>query len=127
MELVKGAGLHVKQMGNTVTKCLALDSAIQLLGFFAAYNLRTEKFFDITGSFTFVLLLVYSLVCSGRFYPRQVIQSGLVATWAARLGLFLLLRVLRDGKDSRFNKVRGNWKKFLLFWSVQGERSLSEG
>lgn len=107
-------------MGNVLGKAAALDIAIQWLMFLPAYYFRTEKFFDITGSVTFLLLLLYTLKNGGRFFPRQVIQSGLVGTWAARLGLFLLFRILRDGKDGRFDKVKGNPKRFLLYWTMQG-------
>ena len=109
-------------MGNVLAKAAAVDMSIQWIMFLLAYYLRTEKFFDITGSATFILLLLLTLKNGGRFFPRQVIQSGLVGTWAARLGLFLLFRVLRDGKDGRFDKVKGNPSKFLLFWTVQGRK-----
>ena len=107
-------------MGNVLTKAAAMNIAIQWFMFLLTYYNRTEKFFDITWSVTFVLLLLYTLKSGGRFFPRQVIQSGLVGTWAARLGLFLLFRILRDGKDARFNKVKENPKLFLFYWTVQG-------
>ena len=107
-------------MGNHLTKTLAIDVTIQLVGWIIASKLQTEKFFDTTGSSTIILLVVESLISNGRFFPRQVIQSGMVSMWAVRLGLFLLSRILRDGKDARFDKVRGNPKLFLLFWGVQG-------
>ena len=37
-----------------------------------------------------------------------------------RLGAFLFSRVLKDGKDSRFDKVRGNPKLFWIYWTIQG-------
>ena len=108
-------------MGNVLAKAAALDIAIQWLMFLPAYYYQTERFFDITGSATFILLLLYTLKNSGRFFPRQVIQSGLVGTWAARLGLFLFFRILRDGRDVRFDKVKGNPKRFLFYWTIQGK------
>ena len=50
----------------------------------------------------------------------QVVQSGCVAMWAARLGLFLFYRVMKDGHDRRFNRVRENPKRFFFFWTMQG-------
>ncbi len=44
----------------------------------------------------------------------------MVLAWATRLGLFLLVRVLRDGGDRRFDGVRDNPTKLLLFWTLQG-------
>ena len=107
-------------MGNFVSRAAVVDFALQWGLFLIANYLKTEKFYDLAGSSTFVLLIVQSLVNGGKFFPRQVIQSGLVCTWAARLGLFLFFRVLKAGRDSRFDKVRGNPKRFFLYWTVQG-------
>ena len=111
-------------MGNTLVKAAAIDFLLQWGLFLIAAYLRTEKFFDLAGSFTFVLLAVQSLINTRRFFPRQVIQSSLVSTWAVRLGLFLFFRVLKEGHDSRFNRVRGNPTRFFIYWTVQGEFAL---
>lgn len=107
-------------MGNVLGKAAVVDLVIQWGMFLIAAYLGTEKFFNATGSVTFIVLLLQSLLRSRRFFPRQVIQSGMVSTWASRLGLFLVTRVLRDGRDSRFNRVRDNPKKFFVYWTVQG-------
>ena len=107
-------------MGNVLGKAAAVDFAIQWGMFLLAAYFKTEKFFDATGSATFLVLMVQSLLHARRFFPRQVVQSGLVATWATRLGLFLATRVLRDGRDSRFNRVRDNPRRFFIYWTVQG-------
>lgn len=109
-------------MGNALTKAAAIDASIQLVGWILASKLQTEKFFDAFGCSTFIVLSVYSLIKNGTFFPRQLIQSNLVSIWAVRLGMFLVCRVLRDGKDVRFNKVRGNVKMFFMFWAVQGRK-----
>jgi steroid 5-alpha reductase family enzyme len=45
---------------------------------------------------------------------RQVVLSAAVTFWAARLGSFLFKRITADeGKDSRFDEIRGNPAKFL--------------
>ncbi len=107
-------------MGNALVKAAATDLAIQWGCFLVAAYFKTEKFYDLAGSATFIVLLLQSLSSNGRFFPRQVIQSGLVSTWAARLGLFLFLRVLKDGQDRRFARVRDNPRRFLFYWTVQG-------
>ena len=111
-------------MGNVLTRSLAIDFSIQWLLFLIAAYLRTEKFYDLAGTSTFTILALQSLLTASRFFPRQVIQTCLVSTWAVRLGLFLFIRVMQAGKDSRFNKVRGNPKLFLLYWTVQGMHKL---
>ena len=110
-------------MGNVLTKAALTDFLIQWGSFVVAAYLQTERFYDATGSLTFVILLLQSLLQTRTFYPRQVIQSGLVTVWAARLGMFLVTRILRrDGQDSRFNRVRNNPKRFFFYWTVQGMR-----
>ena len=112
-------------MGNVLTKTALTDFLIQWVSFVVAAYLRTEQFYDATGSLTFVILLLQSLLQTRTFYPRQVIQSGMVTVWAARLGMFLVTRILRDGHDSRFNRVRNNPKRFFFYWTVQGMRGIS--
>lgn len=108
-------------MGNALTKAALLDFAIQAVGCAIALKFQTEKFYDATGSLTFIVLILQSLMNGGTFFPRQMIQSSLVSVWAVRLGLFLFVRVLRDAKDGRFDKVRTNPRLFITFWFVQGE------
>ena len=107
-------------MGNVFTKSLLINFSIQWLLFLIAAYLRTEKFYDLAGTSTFIVLALQSLLTASRFFPRQVIQTCLVSTWAVRLGLFLFVRVMQAGKDSRFNKVRGNPKLFWIYWTIQG-------
>jgi len=51
---------------------------------------------------------------------RQFIQSHMVMAWASRLGLFLFVRVLKEGGDKRFDAVRDKPMKFLVYWTIQG-------
>ncbi|KAJ7317867.1 hypothetical protein JRQ81_004029 [Phrynocephalus forsythii] len=53
-------------------------------------------------------------------HPRQQVQTGLVTIWGLRLGLFLFLRILKEGHDRRFNGVRENPTIFFLYWTMQG-------
>lgn len=56
---------------------------------------------------------------------RQSIQSLLVLAWATRLGTFLLTRVMRAGKDKRFDKARNDPKLLLVYWTMQGTLEFS--
>ena len=40
--------------------------------------------------------------------------------WAFRLGSYLFTRILKDGKDKRFDNVRDNPLRFFSFWTIQG-------
>ena len=43
----------------------------------------------------------------------------MLMVWAARLAGFLLLRILRSGKDDRFDNMRDKFLPFLGFWCFQ--------
>ncbi|GFY60253.1 hypothetical protein TNIN_500111 [Trichonephila inaurata madagascariensis] len=97
-----------------------VDFGIQFSVFIVSAFLKTEKFYDLTGSLTFIVL---SHLCT-KWIPerslRQQIQSGMILTWAVRLGTFLFIRVLKSGKDRRFDKCRDNPKLFFVYWTMQG-------
>lgn len=38
-----------------------------------------------------------------------------------RLGLFLFTRILKDGKDKRFDKAKNSPLTFMIFWTIQGK------
>ncbi|GAB1610245.1 uncharacterized protein LOC115225879 [Argonauta hians] len=101
-------------------KLAALDFGIQWIGWLVSSFLKTEKFFDLTGSATFIILATSSLTWKRPVFLRQKIHSGFVCVWAARLGLFLVNRVLKAGSDSRFDKVRSRPSKFFVYWTLQG-------
>ncbi|EDO44484.1 predicted protein [Nematostella vectensis] len=96
------------------------DFGIQWVLWAFASAFRTEKFYDLAGSATYIFLAWQTLLSSGKFNFRQLVQTGCVTAWGLRLGSFLFARVLRDGRDSRFDKVRDNPKVFFIYWSIQG-------
>lgn len=64
------------------------------------------------GSLTYIGTMIASRSTSSAREGRQLVATLLVMTWALRLGMFLFDRVIRVGKDSRFDKVKD---KPLLF------------
>eukprot|EP00128_Syssomonas_multiformis_P006237 Colp12_sorted_trinity150504_noHs@750 len=44
----------------------------------------------------------------------------MVLLWAFRLGSFLFTRILKDGRDTRFEKIKPNPVRFLVAWTIQG-------
>ena len=83
--------------------CAIIAFAIQWLAFIPAYLFRTEKFFDLTGSLTYITIVGLAIVAAGGWEPRSLILAALVLAWAVRLGSFLFARVLQSGGDSRFD------------------------
>ncbi|XP_060677062.1 uncharacterized protein si:ch211-210c8.6 isoform X2 [Hemiscyllium ocellatum] len=106
-------------MGSILVKCAMIDLTIQWVLWAAASILQTEKFYDLAGSGTFIFLTHLSYRWNGTSYHRQKIQSTLVTVWGLRLGLFLFLRVLKEGRDRRFNEVRTSPKLFFVYWTLQ--------
>jgi len=90
-----------------------------------ALPFNSEKFFDATGSCTYLVLAVGALVKVGLEIgfrsPRQIVNPVLVMVWCIRLGSYLLARIMRDGKDSRFDEFKKNWLRFLGVWTIQAD------
>ncbi|CAB4032906.1 Delta(14)-sterol reductase [Paramuricea clavata] len=115
-----GSYLSLEMFNSPYARAAILDMGIQWILCAISTILKTEKFYDLAGSSTFIYLTWQVLSWSRQFNTRQVIQSSCITAWAVRLGLFLFTRVLREGGDSRFNKVRDKPSMMLLFWTIQG-------
>ncbi|MDK2980840.1 MAG: hypothetical protein PWQ55_1187 [Chloroflexota bacterium] len=99
---------------------VGLAFVIQWIAFIPAFLFQTEKFYDLTGSLTYIIVTLAALVLSGSIDARSYILAGMVVVWALRLGTFLFRRILRSGKDDRFDAIKSNFLRFLLTWTMQG-------
>ncbi|GMF29663.1 unnamed protein product [Phytophthora lilii] len=99
--------------------CLGVTVFMQCSFFAVAYTCQFDKVTDLAGSLNFAVLAVLSLVVQGVYDTRAVVVTCLQVAWALRLGSFLLLRVLRRGKDERFDEMRANCMAFFGFWVFQ--------
>lgn len=99
--------------------CVVLAFLIQWLVFIPAYLKQSEKFFDITGSLTYIALVLLAGFLSGLTDARSYLVMLLVLVWAGRLGLFLFTRVHRAGKDVRFDEIKSSFLRFLQTWTLQ--------
>jgi steroid 5-alpha reductase family enzyme len=99
---------------------VALAFLIQWLGFLAAYALQTETFYDLTGSVTYISITVLSVLLSRTIDDRSALLMTTVLVWATRLGTFLFGRIMKSGKDERFDEIKVSFLRFLLTWTVQG-------
>lgn len=123
-----GAGLALAggQGGQAVggvpvfTVAVAAAFVVQWLAFVPSYLARTERFFDLTGSLTYIVVTLGVLILSGGWDARRVLLASLVLVWAARLGSFLFQRVSRSGADDRFDEIKGSFPRFLGVWTIQG-------
>lgn len=97
-----------------------LAFAIQWLMFVPSWIFHTEKYFDLTGSLTYITLALLAIFLFGNDDPRTMLLGLLVIIWAVRLGLFLFGRVSQAGEDRRFRKIKQSFPLLLMVWSLQG-------
>jgi steroid 5-alpha reductase family enzyme len=99
---------------------VGLAFLIQWLAFIPAHLQQTEKFFDITGSLTYISVTILATLLSPQVDGRSFLLAALVVIWAGRLGTFLFRRVHKAGKDSRFDEIKTSFFRFLMTWTLQG-------
>jgi len=93
---------------------------VQWLGFGVAWTLKTERYYDLTGSLTYlvVVMLAWRLGQPASWGANLLFVA--VAVWATRLGSFLFLRVIEVGEDQRFRHIKVSAPRFLMAWTLQG-------
>jgi steroid 5-alpha reductase family enzyme len=98
---------------------LLVTVAYQLIGFSIAFSFKFDKLTDFMGGTNFVWLAIFTLAMSGTSNARQIVTSIFIMLWGARLSAFLLFRILKTGKDDRFDDKRDKFFPFLGFWVFQ--------
>jgi steroid 5-alpha reductase family enzyme len=99
--------------------CVAIAFAAQWMVFIPSFLGRTERFYDLTGSLTYVGVTALAVVLASDLDARSLLLAGMVVVWAARLGVFLVSRIRRAGHDDRFDAIKVSFTRFLLAWTVQ--------
>ncbi len=119
-------GFAGSQGSNTVGDSLAVFAVCAILSFVInwaayvpSYLNRTEKFYDITGTITYLSVTIVALALSTDLDARAIIAAAMVAVWAIRLGTYLFTRIRKDGKDGRFDKIKTDPLRLLMTWSLQ--------
>ena len=100
--------------------CVALAFVLQWAAFVPAWLWRTERYFDLAGSGTFLTLIILAASARGAPDPRSLAIAAMVAIWALRLGAFLFGRIRRQGFDRRFDRIKRDAARFFLTWTLQG-------
>ena len=108
---------------EVIQKAVLIAFLIQWILFVPAFYFQTEKFYDITGSVTYISIVTYISVQS--YYAINVnIGSILLASciilWAIRLGSFLFIRIHKSGEDKRFKFIKPSPTRFFMTWTLQG-------
>lgn len=100
--------------------CGILAFGVNWLVYIPANIYQTEKYYDLTGSLTYLTVIAVACLFSGPLDLRSALVAFMVVVWALRLGSFLFQRISADGKDSRFDKIKVNPLRFFLTWTLQG-------
>ena len=107
--------------GSVIVKnAVLLAYVIHWIAYIPAYMFQTEKFYDLTGSITYLTSVCYTLYVTGSENPSDYIIVCCVAIWAIRLGSFLFTRINKAGEDRRFRSIKPNFTRFLMTWTLQG-------
>jgi len=100
--------------------CVALAFVIQWLAFIPAFVLQTERFYDLTGSLTYIVVTIVAVLLGPTPDTRSYVLLAIVLIWAARLGTYLFTRIRKAGKDDRFDAIKPSFIRFLNTWTLQG-------
>jgi steroid 5-alpha reductase family enzyme len=111
----------VTLMGMSVMAwCASLAFLTQWLAFVPAYIRQTERFYDLTGSLTYIGVTLFALAADRSIEGRSALLALLVIVWAGRLGSFLFRRIQAEGSDARFDSIKPSALRFWVAWTLQG-------
>jgi steroid 5-alpha reductase family enzyme len=100
--------------------CGAIGFILHWAIFIPSYLFKTEHYFDLTGSISFITTVIVALFLSPQLDVRDIVIGAMVVIWALRLGSFLFWRVKKQGKDNRFNVMKTQFLWFLMTWTLGG-------
>ena len=86
-----------------VQNAILLAFLIHWLLFIPAYLLKTEKFFDLSGSITYISIVSYVLFFNynSENIIGNLILASFIIIWAVRLGSFLFFRIKKAGSTMK--------------------------
>ena len=93
---------------------------IQWLAFIPARLLQTERFYDLTGSATYIAVSLGAIVAASEPSGAQKLIAIMIFIWAGRLGSFLFRRIHAAGGDQRFDQIKISSSRFFVAWTLQG-------
>ena len=108
---------------NLVGHLLVMVFVIQWIAYIPAFIFKTEKFYDLTGSLTYITAIsfaLYSTNTSQSLDLGSLIIGAAIIIWAVRLGSFLFMRIHKDKKDGRFDSIKTSFSQFFMTWTLQG-------
>jgi steroid 5-alpha reductase family enzyme len=107
---------------DEVRNGIILSFIIHWLLFIPAYVFKTEKFYDLTGTISYISIVLYVLLSStdGIINLGNMIVSSLIIMWTLRLGTFLFTRIKKAGEDKRFREIKKSFSWFFMAFTISG-------
>lgn len=100
--------------------CGLVAFVVHWIVFLPSYFYKSEVYFDLTGSITYLSVVSCALLGSPNRDARSMVIGILVVIWTVRLGAFLFRRIKRRGKDDRFDQLKHDFSAFLMTWTLSG-------
>ena len=88
------------------------------LSFIHSYAFKTDIFFDLIGSFSFISIGVTSIILIPDIDANQILIFFLLIFWALRLGPFLFIRRLSEGPDERLREYFKSPISLYFLWMM---------
>ena len=85
-------------LASDIYRCMLISFIIHLIIFVPSNILKTEKYYDITGTISFIAVIIL--------------------IWTLRLGFFLFYRILKSGEDQRFSELKKRTLSFMVPWTL---------
>ena len=104
---------------NSFKFLISIAVLMHFLIFLPSFIFKTEKFYDLTGSLTYISVTSIAYFSLDNPTTTDTILFLYVIIWAGRLGIFLFRRINKDGKDERFDKAKKKFFWFLQYWMGQ--------
>ena len=118
-----GYGIALSTGLEIIQKAIIIAYMIQWIAFIPAYIFQTEKFYDLTGSITYLTVVIYVSYLSYdsmNLNIGSIILASCILIWTIRLGSFLFLRIHKAGEDKRFRQIKTSPTRFFMTWTLQG-------
>ncbi len=105
--------------------CAIISFGVQWIAFIPAWKNHSEHFFDLTGSLTYLIVMIFAALTVPSLDLRATLLVIMVGLWAVRLGAFLYMRVKSVGADTRFDAMKYDFFLVLNDMDLAGSMGLS--
>ena len=110
--------------GSVIVKnAVLLAYVIHWIAYIPAYLFQTEKFYDLTGSVTYLSVVWFVFLSTYKSISLNfgnLILVLLISIWTIRLGLFLFMRIHKAGEDKRFRTIKTSASQFFMTFTISG-------